>query len=163
MRPRRATTGLQATRSPSNAIAITASLTTAKATDAAGNSSTCTFTVTVSDTTPPSITCFGNKTTECGVGSLAFDEPAASDTCGSVTVSVLSTVTNLGCGNTFVATRTWLATDSSGNTNSCRQTIATVDTTPPIISCSASKTNTSGVGDLTFDPPIASDTCGSAT
>src|SRR5207253_6856521 len=120
-------------------------------------------TITLVDTTRPSITCAGNKTNECGVGSLVFDEPVASDTCGSVTVSVLNTVTNPGCGNTFVATRTWLATDSSGNTNTCRQIIATVDTTSPIISCSASKTNASGIGDLTFDPPTATDNCGTTT
>src|SRR5207249_1080295 len=115
------------------------------------------------DTNAPSITCLGNKTNECGVGSLSYDEPAARDNCGLVTVSILSTVTNQGCGSTFVATRTWLATDQCGNTNTCSQTIATVDTTPPTISCSGSKTNASGVGNMTFDEPIASDSCGTAS
>src|SRR5207245_5071111 len=115
------------------------------ATDACSNAKTCSQTIAVVDTTRPSITCTGNKTNECGVGSLTFDEPMARDTCGSVMVSILSTVTNLGCGNTFVATRTWQATDSSGNTNACSQTIASSDTTAPSITCSGNKTNECGV------------------
>src|ERR1044071_4347185 len=133
------------------------------ATDGCGNSKSCSQTIALLDTTKPTISCVGNKTNECGVGSLSFDEPTASDTCGPVTVSVLSTSTNLGCGNTFVATRTWVATDRSGNTNTCSQTIAIVDTTAPTISCAANKTNECGVGSLTFDEPTASDTCGTAT
>src|SRR6266568_3199792 len=132
------------------------------ATDQCGNTNTCSQTIATADTTVPSISCSGNKTNECGVGSLTFDTPTASDTCGTAEISILSTVTNLTCGNTFVATRTWVATDQCGNTNTCSQTIATVDTTAPSISCSGNKTNECGVGTLTFDTPTASDTCGTA-
>src|SRR2546425_3111672 len=39
-----------------------------------------------------------------------------------------------------VATRTWVATDACGNTNTCSQTIATVDTTKPTFTfCPASQ------------------------
>src|SRR5207245_2863551 len=73
------------------------------------------------------------------------------------------THTNLTGGNTFVATRTWTATDACGNAKSCSQTIALVDTTKPSITCTGNKTNECGVGSLTFDEPTASDTCGSVT
>src|SRR5207237_4882385 len=52
--------------------------------------------------------------------------------CGSnVTVSILSTVTN-GHGCDLLITRTWVATDCCGNTNTCSQSIQTGDTTPPV-------------------------------
>src|SRR5205823_3163200 len=104
------------------------------ATDACGNAKTCTQVITWTvDSTPPTITfCPANKTNEC-TGALAFGPaPTAADPCGAVTVTVLTTVTNATCGKTFVATRTWKLTDPCGNSITCSQIIATVDTTPPI-------------------------------
>ena len=97
--------------------------------------------MTVVDTTPPSITCAGNKTVECG-SAWSFDAPSASDTCGSVTVSIVSTTTNTTghCGNTFDATRTWKATDACNNNSAtCSQTVTVVDTTGPSITCPPAK------------------------
>src|SRR5437899_6905525 len=64
-----------------------------RATDACGNTAQCSQTVTVEDHTPPTITCVGNKTVEC-TSSWSFDPPTASDTCGTVTITILNTVTN---------------------------------------------------------------------
>src|SRR5207244_6704557 len=65
-------------------------------------SSTCSQTVTVEDHTPPTITCVPNKTVEC-TSAWSFNAPTATDTCGSATITILGTVTNLTghCGNTF--------------------------------------------------------------
>jgi len=115
----------------------------------------CSTTVLVLPPTP-AIYCGANKTNECSLGSPSFDTPSASNTCGTVSIFVLSTVTNLGCGNTFVATRTWLATDELGDTNFCSQTIATVDTLKPIITCGVNKTNQCSTNspDLTHPKPV---------
>src|SRR5207237_1981984 len=88
-----------------------------RATDACGNTAECSQTVTAEDHTPPTLTCVPNKTVECA-STWSFDTPTASDTCGSATITILGTVTNLTghCGNTFDATRTWRATDACGNT-----------------------------------------------
>jgi len=73
---------------------------------------------------------------------LDLDAPTASDTCGNVTITILSTVTNLTghCGNTFDATRTWRATDACGNFAECSQKATAVDTTKPTITCVSNKT-----------------------
>src|SRR5207247_1192056 len=62
-----------------------------QATDACGNSSTCSQTVTVADTTPPVINCSGspNKTVQQGTA-WSFDLPTATDNSGSNTITVLS-------------------------------------------------------------------------
>ncbi len=128
-----------------------------RATDACGNSSTCTQMVTVVDTTVPTIVCAPPKTVECGTA-WTFDAPTASDTCGGTTISNLGTMTNLLCGNTFSATRTWRATDSCGNIATCSQTVTVVDTTAPTMSCVANKTVECGAP-WSFDAPSASDRC----
>jgi VCBS repeat-containing protein len=92
-----------------------------KATDPSGNTSTCSFTITTTDQTAPVITCQSNKTVACNV-SLVFDEPSASDNCGQPSVIPVST-TSAPSGTSTVHTRTWKATDGSGNTSTCSQSI----------------------------------------
>src|SRR5678815_4471981 len=73
------------------------------ATDACGNSSSCSQKVTIVDTTAPVITCGStNKTVEQGVA-WTFDAPTATDNSGSITIAIVSTVTNVTghCGTTF--------------------------------------------------------------
>ena len=136
---------------------------TCSSTDAAGNTGSCGFNVTVQDTIAPTITCVAAKTIECGTA-WTFDDPSASDTCGTPIVTISATVTNTAghCGNTFDATRTWLATDGAGNTAVCSQKVTVVDTTPPTITCVANKTIECGTA-WTFDKPTALDTCGTNT
>ncbi len=128
-----------------------------QAADGCGNSSSCSQTVTVVDTTQPILTCAGNKIVECGTA-WTFDAPSAADACSgtNVALSVLSTVTNGACPQ-FI-TQTWLATDLCGNTNTCSQTVKVVDTTPPVLTCASNKTVECGTA-WTFDPPAAFDTC----
>jgi hypothetical protein len=135
---------------------------TCTASDASGNvSAACVFNVTVADTTPPNITCVANKTVQCGTA-WTFDKPTALDACGTNVIHIVDTVTNSACGNTFSATRTWNATDDSGNTSAnCSQTVTVVDTTPPVIACSANLTNdcTSVAGAVVTFTTTATDTC----
>ena len=50
-----------------------------------------------------------------------------------VTISVVSTVTNASSATSFVATRTWMATDACGNSSTCAQSV-TVEGGPVITS-----------------------------
>ncbi len=120
---------------------------------------TCSFTVTVQNAQALSLTCFGNKTNECGAGPLDFDMPLASVTCGSVSVTIVNTTTNARCGKTFVATRTWSGTDACGNTAQCSQTIVTRDTTTPVLTDCPQNISVCQGDPITFIPPTATDTC----
>src|SRR5207249_3491698 len=66
-----------------------------EATDCCGNRTNCSQTITVTDTTPPAITCAPGIGVICGTP-WHFDPPTAyDDCCGSnVTITVLGTVTN---------------------------------------------------------------------
>jgi autotransporter-associated beta strand protein len=129
-----------------------------QATDPCTNSSTCSQTVTVVDTTPPNITCASDKTAECG-SVWGFDEPSANDACcgTNVIISIVDTVTN-GSQCAYSVTRTWLATDCCGNTNSCSQNVTVSDNTPPVLTCATNKT-VQCTDDYHFDPPSVFDAC----
>ncbi|MDQ3017876.1 MAG: HYR domain-containing protein, partial [Bacteroidota bacterium] len=110
-----------------------------RATDQAGNSSTCSFTVRVLDTQPPSISCPASVTVQCAstipVPNIAG--VVASDNCGPPTVVFVSDVTTgFVCTNRFNVTRTYRATDASGNSSQCTQSIVVFDNTAPSITFS---------------------------
>jgi hypothetical protein len=48
-------------------------------------------------------------------------------------LTVVSTVTNPVCAQSFTATRTWQATDPCGNTSSCSQTVTVADHSAPVV------------------------------
>ena len=128
-----------------------------QATDCCNNSATCSQTVTVVSTTSLVMTCAGNKTVECGSG-WSFDPPAPNGACANtnLTLTILSTVTNGLCPQ--VITRTWLATDTCGNANTCSQTVTVVDTTPPILTCAGDQMLLQG-SPWSFGWPTANDAC----
>jgi uncharacterized protein YndB with AHSA1/START domain len=99
-----------------------------KATDLAGNFATCAQTITVTETVKPVITCPGSVTVACGSTAPAVTGNAtATDNSG---VAVI-TYTDAVSGNK--TTRTWKATDPSGNYVTCVQTITVTDAVKPVI------------------------------
>lgn len=112
---------------------------TVTATDDAGKTATCTTTLTVRDTTPPTITlCPPNVTVEaCGAGgAVSLGTPVATDNCAIATVTN-DAPTVFPLGPTVV---TWTAVDTSGNVVTCQQTVTGVDTTAPTVTCPGSMT-----------------------
>src|SRR5206468_5782766 len=92
-------------------------------TDVAGNSATCSFTVTVSDTQTPVIVCPADITQNtdlnaCGA-TVNYTAPVGTDNCpGSSTVQTAG----LASGSLFpvgVTTNTFVVTDAAGNTATC--------------------------------------------
>ena len=143
------------------------------ATDAAGNSSTATQTVTVEDTEKPDLTApadltitTGADATQCGAitNDTALGTATATDNCGF-------TLTREGvpAGHFFpvgTTTITWIATDPSGNTATATQTVTVVDTTPPAITTAALDVPTGeGLCTATIGSlgTTAADNCGGTT
>src|SRR5204862_3695304 len=141
--------------------------------DGCGNtSSNVSQTITVHDTTAPTIGAAGAYSAVEGCpgtatfGSLPTRRSSARDACGAVSVNIVSDVTGgTACAKTF--TRTWNAVDACGNTSSnVSQTITVHDTTAPTIGAAGANSAVEGCpgtatfGSLTFTPPTASDSCG---
>lgn len=107
-----------------------------RASDSSNNTSTCSFTVTVRDLQVPTITCPGAVTVQCAslVPPVNTGNVTATDNCGPPTVTFVSDViSNQTCTNRYTLTRTYRATDASGNTATCAQIITVFDNTAPVI------------------------------
>jgi hypothetical protein len=111
---------------------------TYNAEDDEGNSSECSFIVTVIDNSPPDIhDCPSDITVYTGPGATTcsatatWTAPKATDNCGAPTLT-----SNYASGSTFpVGTTTviYTATDGSGNTSTCTFVVTVIDNTPPVI------------------------------
>ncbi len=116
------------------------------ATDACDNESTpCARTITIVDTTPPTLTCpQTDLTLECGStanGGLIdawLAQATAEDACGDATVTTDFDLDQLsdGCGNTGELTVTFQAFDECQNSaEPCTAKIVIEDNTPPALTC----------------------------
>src|SRR5204863_452300 len=103
------------------------------ATDDCGNSSTCSRTISVSDNTPPTITCPTVANVECP-NPIIFGAATAADLCDQSVIPTFADVTTSG-NCPFTVTRTWTATDDCGNSSTCSRTISVSDKTAPSITC----------------------------
>ncbi len=103
----------------------------------------CSFTVTVRDDVPPTISCPSDITVPASGSSCAATvnpgTATGSDSCGPVTIvgtrsdGFPITDQTYRVGTTII---TWTATDAGGNETSCQQSITVTDSTPPTISVS---------------------------
>jgi hypothetical protein len=143
-----ATGAITITQSPAAGTVIASATTvTITATDAAGNSSTCTFLVTPVDNTAPSITCPAAQTltlsaTCAGVLPDYTSLATVSDNCTPSASIVVTQSPAIGSAVSSVGTTTitLTATDAAGNASTCNFDVNRVDTTLPTITCPAAQT-----------------------
>jgi len=90
-------------------------------TDGAGNVSTCSFNVNVTDNQLPAITCA--QPIETCVPLVTFAAPATSDNCGIQSVTQTAGLASNSLFPVGITTNTYLVTDIHGNTNSCSFTV----------------------------------------
>lgn len=135
-----------------------------KATDAAGNSATSTQTITVIDSTPPTLTLNGASamTVECHT---SFSDPGAtaSDNCSGAAVVTTGSV-NADAPGTY--TLSYTAIDAAGNTSApATRTVTVVDTTPPTLTAPSNITaylplnSAATTVVVNYATPVASDSC----
>ncbi len=140
-------------------------------TDINGNTSSCTFTVTVVDAQPPTLACPPNMNSSgspglCG-GIVTFNSPISTDNCPS---AIITQNTGNPSGSLFLigtTTNLYTVTDISGNTGTCSFTITVMDGVPPTITCPANIVQNSIAGTcfatIFFPQPTATDNCNSVT
>jgi len=162
--------GVQVTRSgmPSgNVFPFGTTTITHTVTDTAGNTASATQTVTVTDDTRPTITAPASASYQLAnqVPPANAADAIASDNCGAPTVTV-SESTNGGAGSPaspLVITRTFVATDASGNTATATQTITVIDNTPPVLTVPANVSVTTGAAATSCATVISDAVLGQAT
>ena len=156
-------TGVTVTNNAPTAFPKGTTTVTWTATDASGNVTTCTQTVTVTDNVPPSISCAANVQVNTNAGCTAtgvnLGTPTVTDNCTGVTVSN-NAPASFPKGTTNV---TWTATDASGNATTCTQTVTVTDNVLPTISCPPNVQAHTNAGctatGVILGTPIANDNC----
>jgi YVTN family beta-propeller protein len=107
---------------------------TCTATDGSGNSSVCSFTVTINDTESPKITCAGDivATTDAGqCSTTASYSVTTTDNCSGATITCTPP-----SGSTFpkgISTVSCIATDTAGNKADCSFSVTVNDAEAPVI------------------------------
>ncbi len=129
----------------------------------------CSFTVTISDTQPPTITCpspISQNADPGGCTATVMFTATAADNCSPMNPTPTCMPPS---GSTFqagVTTVTCSASDMAGNSASCSFTVMVNDMTPPMITCPANLTvvapqSCAGAAGsmVTFKAPTATDNC----
>ncbi|HRI27947.1 MAG TPA: HYR domain-containing protein, partial [Chitinophagales bacterium] len=151
-------------------INVGTSTVTYTATDASGNTATCSFNITVQDAENPVITgCPGSiqlvsVLNACGANAN-WIAPTASDNCPGVSLSVSHIPGSFfGLGTTTVS---YLATDVTGNTATCSFTVTVIDQSSPALTCPANIVQSADAGIcsavVSWTVPSNADNCGAAT
>src|SRR5919198_70346 len=112
-------------------------LVTLTVTDNNGNVSTCTATVTVVDTVPPTAMCKDitvqlDASGHATITAVQIDN-GSTDACGIASLSLSQT--NFDCSNVGTNTVTLTVTDNNGNRSTCTATVTVVDTVAPTAVC----------------------------
>jgi CHRD domain/HYR domain len=149
---------------------IGTTINTFKVTDAAGNTATCSFIVTVYDDVMPAISCPANISVNNDLGVcgavVTFTAPVGTDNCSG---AITEQIGGPASGSTFpigMTTVTYKVTDVSGNSATCAFTVTVTDNEKPIIAdCPANIELSTGVGSetcgtiATWTAPTATDNC----
>jgi hypothetical protein len=162
-------TNLVSVPASGSAFPVGATTVTSTATDNSGNTTICTFTVTVVDLQPPTLTCpapvnIAANNGLCAATNVSLGTPIAGDNCSAVSITN-NAPASFPVGTNLV---TWTASDTSGNTVTCQQLVIVRDTQLPVISCPTDVTVDASAGScsasgVVLGSPTATDNCGAVT
>ena len=128
---------LTSTKNPGTVFGVGTTVVTYTATDAVGNTSTCSFNVLVRDVTSPVISgCPSNITVNANAScqaTVSWTVPTVSENCGGglTLTTTKNPGTVFGLGTTVV---TYTATDAAGNSSTCSFNVIVQDNSNPVIS-----------------------------
>ena len=131
--------------------------------DGNGNTSTCSFNVTVTDNIDPTITApaatTGTTNVDCTSTNVILGTPITDDNCSVAVVTNDAPLAFL-LGQTIV---TWTVTDGSGNTAQATQLVTVSDNIDPTITAPAATTGTTNVActstNVVLGTPLTADNC----
>jgi|GEM_PF-3027024 len=157
---------LTSTHNSGDVFAAGITTVTYTATDPAGNTAICSFTVTISETEAPVIAncpvdiSVPNQAGSCGA-TVSFTPPTQTDNCGANLTSSHLPGDFFPVGDTTV---TYTATDTSGNTAVCNFVVTVLDTENPTFStCPNDITVENDLGNcdalVSWTPPVGADNC----
>jgi hypothetical protein len=101
-------------------------------TDACGNATSDSQTITVQDTTAPEFTFVPGDNEYSCEEEIPATNATAEDNCGTTTVNFTDAMIDGDCPNSYSIVRTFVATDDCGNSASAAQNIYVYDTTAPV-------------------------------
>jgi hypothetical protein len=139
-----------------------------RATDLAGNSTLCSFTVTVNDAQLPTVSCPANINTNTTTGQCSkvvnYTTPTYADNCAGGSISLLSGLASGSVFPTGTTTVTWRAFDNSANSSICAFTVTVTDNELPTATCPPSTTvagsgSPCGFPSNQLTPATATDNC----
>jgi hypothetical protein len=148
-----ATEGAAATCLPASGSTFAAGQTTVtcQATDAVGNTGSATFTVTVTDNTPPVITVPAPITVNINNATTATVAYSATAVDGSTSITPSCSPASGSAFPLGATTVTCHATDAAGNTATKTFTVTVADNTPPTVSISGGPAAQSATRSASFD------------
>jgi len=138
------------------------------ATDASGNTSTCSFAIAVADTTNPVlVNCPTDFTVTTPNGacstSVIWDAPAVTDACDSYSIVPQPNVQPSTVFQTGLTTVIYTAQDSTGNLMSCSFVVTVEENVPPLLVSNCPTDIQVFTGNCTatvnWTPPVFSDNC----
>jgi hypothetical protein len=142
-----------------------------RAEDLSGNSSICTWHVTVLDLQVPVATCPAPLSVNVPIGQCSatatFTAPSLTDNCPGGSIALTQ---GLPSGSVFpigTTQQVFTATDASGNVGTCSFDVTVIDNRLPSITCPASINTSNSPGQcgglITYTTPIGTDNCPGAT
>ncbi len=142
-----------------------------QATDVSGNSSTCTFTITVIDVDPPYLSCPPNIVENTDPGQCSaitnWSAPTTHDNCDIPTLVQTAGPVNGSAFPKGTTTVAFKSTDGSGNMTTCSFTVTVNDNELPTIACPANIVKSNDLNQcgavVTYTTPTFNDNCPGAT
>jgi gliding motility-associated-like protein len=140
------------------------------ATDFAGNSSTCSLTVTVTDDIAPQLfNCPSNivvfaQPDQCSKV-VSWSSPLATDGCGNTSLTLTSNIPNGSIFTVGASTIIYTVTDNTNNAATCSFTVTVRDTIAPTLTCPSNVYDAPQLGQcsmvINWNEPTSSDFCDS--